>query len=65
MRSKIITRHNIHIAKKDGTSVTINSSHAGIFVVIIISIYLFVYLALPTRAGSAQQHMPITVRPFA
>jgi hypothetical protein len=23
--------------------------------------YLFIYLALPTRAGSPQQHMPITV----
>jgi hypothetical protein len=28
------------------------------------SIYLFIYLALPTRAGSPQQHMPITVGPF-
>jgi hypothetical protein len=27
-------------------------------------IYLFIYLALPTRAGSPQQHMPITVGPF-
>jgi hypothetical protein len=27
----------------------------------LISIYLFIYLALPTRAGSPQQHMPITV----
>ena len=26
--------------------------------------YLFIYLALPTRAGSPQQHMPITVGPF-
>jgi hypothetical protein len=25
---------------------------------------LFIYLALPTRAGSPQQHMPITVGPF-
>jgi hypothetical protein len=24
----------------------------------------FIYLALPTRAGSPQQHMPITVGPF-
>jgi hypothetical protein len=24
----------------------------------------FIYLALPTRAGSPQQHMPITVDPF-
>ena len=23
-----------------------------------------IYLALPTRAGSQQQHMPITVGPF-
>jgi hypothetical protein len=29
-----------------------------------IFIYLFIYLALPTRAGSPQQHMPITVGPF-
>jgi hypothetical protein len=28
-------------------------------------VYLFIYLALPTRAGSPQQHMPITVGPFA
>jgi hypothetical protein len=28
------------------------------------NIYLFIYLALPTRAGSPQQHMPITVGPF-
>jgi hypothetical protein len=27
-------------------------------------IYLFIYLALPTRAGSPQQDMPITVGPF-
>ena len=27
-------------------------------------IYLFIYLALPARAGSPQQHMPITVGPF-
>jgi hypothetical protein len=27
-------------------------------------IYLFIYLALPTRAGSPQQHMPITVGPL-
>ena len=27
-------------------------------------IYLFIYLALPTRAGSPRQHMPITVGPF-
>ena len=27
-------------------------------------IYLFIYLALPTRAGSPQQHMPIAVGPF-
>ena len=27
-------------------------------------VYLFIYLALPTRAGSPQQHMPITVGPF-
>jgi hypothetical protein len=27
-------------------------------------LYLFIYLALPTRAGSQQQHMPITVGPF-
>jgi hypothetical protein len=26
--------------------------------------YLFIYLALPTRAGSPQQHVPITVGPF-
>ena len=26
--------------------------------------YLFIYLALPTRAGSPRQHMPITVGPF-
>jgi hypothetical protein len=26
--------------------------------------YLFIYLALPTRAGSPHQHMPITVGPF-
>ena len=25
---------------------------------------LFIYLALPTRAGSPQQHIPITVGPF-
>jgi hypothetical protein len=25
---------------------------------------VFIYLALPTRAGSPQQHMPITVGPF-
>jgi hypothetical protein len=25
---------------------------------------IFIYLALPTRAGSPQQHMPITVGPF-
>ena len=25
---------------------------------------LFIYLALPTTAGSPQQHMPITVGPF-
>ena len=25
---------------------------------------LFIYLALPTRAGSPQQHMPIIVGPF-
>jgi hypothetical protein len=25
---------------------------------------LFIYLALPTKAGSPQQHMPITVGPF-
>jgi hypothetical protein len=29
-----------------------------------LNIYLFIYLALPTRAGSPQQHMPITVGPF-
>jgi hypothetical protein len=27
-------------------------------------LYLFIYLAFPTRAGSPQQHMPITVGPF-
>jgi hypothetical protein len=27
-------------------------------------ILVFIYLALPTRAGSPQQHMPITVGPF-
>ena len=27
-------------------------------------LHLFIYLALPTRAGSPQQHMPITVGPF-
>jgi hypothetical protein len=27
-------------------------------------IYLFIYLASPTRAGSPQQHMPITVGPL-
>ena len=27
-------------------------------------IFFFIYLALPTRAGSPQQHMPITVGPF-
>ena len=27
-------------------------------------ISIFIYLALPTRAGSPQQHMPITVGPF-
>jgi hypothetical protein len=27
-------------------------------------VQLFFYLALPTRAGSPQQHMPITVGPF-
>ena len=27
-------------------------------------VYLFIYLALPARAGSPQQHMPITVGPF-
>jgi hypothetical protein len=26
--------------------------------------YLFIYLALPTRAGSPQQHMPVAVGPF-
>ena len=26
--------------------------------------HLFIYLALPTRAESPQQHMPITVGPF-
>jgi hypothetical protein len=30
----------------------------------VLFIYLFIYLALPTRAGSSQQHMPITVGPF-
>ena len=30
----------------------------------ILFIFLFIYLALPTRAGSPQQHMPITVGPF-
>jgi hypothetical protein len=30
-----------------------------------IYLFLFIYLALPTRAGSPQQHMPITVGPFA
>ena len=29
-----------------------------------LSSYIFIYLALPTRAGSPQQHMPITVGPF-
>ena len=29
-----------------------------------LSANLFIYLALPTRAGSPQQHMPITVGPF-
>jgi hypothetical protein len=28
------------------------------------SLSTFIYLALPTRAGSPQQHMPITVGPF-
>ena len=35
--------------------------------VFILSVYLFIYfiyLALPTRAGSPQQHMPSTVGPF-
>ena len=27
-------------------------------------LYIHVYLVLPTRAGSPQQHMPITVGPF-
>jgi hypothetical protein len=26
--------------------------------------FFFIYLALPTRAGSPRQHMPITVGPF-
>ena len=30
----------------------------------VFAISLFIYLALPTRAGSPQQHMPITVGPF-
>jgi hypothetical protein len=32
--------------------------------IFLISTLLFIYLALPTRAGSPQQHMPITVGPF-
>jgi hypothetical protein len=28
------------------------------------TVLYFIYLALPTRAGSPQQHMPITVDPF-
>jgi hypothetical protein len=31
---------------------------------ILFSFFFFIYLALPTRAGSPQQHMPITVGPF-
>ena len=30
----------------------------------LVQLVLFIYLALPTRAGSPQQHMPITVGPF-
>jgi hypothetical protein len=29
-----------------------------------LNLHSFIYLALPTRAGSPQQHMPITVGPF-
>jgi hypothetical protein len=29
-----------------------------------IEVCFFIYLALPTRAGSPHQHMPITVGPF-
>jgi hypothetical protein len=29
------------------------------------SLTIYFYLALPTRAGSSQQHMPITVGAFA
>ena len=30
----------------------------------VVHFFKFIYLALPTRAGSPQQHMPITVGPF-
>jgi hypothetical protein len=33
-------------------------------VLILLRTKIFIYLALPTRAGSPQQHMPITVGPF-
>jgi hypothetical protein len=44
-----------------------NDSISSIFAVSPTTIsffFVFFYLALPTRAGSPQQHMPITVGPF-
>ena len=62
---KINVYHNnlLYVSCKQ-ESKQLQHGSTALYMYIYLFIYLSIYLALPTRAGSPQQHMPITVGPF-